>query len=95
MSVVITFKSAAMSSAQYDQVITALEAAHAGNPPGRLYHVCYGDPSRLNVTDVWDGRENFQLFAQTLMPVLQKIGVDPGTPEMYPVHNVIEHHEFA
>ena len=84
-----------MTTTQYDQVIIALEKAHAGNPPGRLYHVCYGDPSSLTVTDVWDSQETFDQFGKTLMPILQKIGVDPGKPQILPVHHVIEHLQFA
>jgi hypothetical protein len=33
--------------------------------------------------------EDFQAFGQTLMPILKELGVDPGQPDVQPVHNVI------
>jgi len=29
----------------------------------------------LRVSDVWDSRENFDRFGQTLMPILQELGI--------------------
>jgi hypothetical protein len=78
-----------MSAAQYDDVIERLEAAGAGAPPGRLYHVCFGSGDRLRVVDVWESQEAFDAFGRTLMPILQGVGVDPGQPEVAPVHNTI------
>ncbi|MFI5185945.1 MAG: hypothetical protein ACHQF0_04435 [Chitinophagales bacterium] len=97
MSFVFTFTPAGigMSVAQYDECIRRLEAAGAGNPKGRLYHVCYGDPTNLRVTDVWDNVENFEKFGQTLMPILNEIGINPGQPDVYPVHSIIEAHAYA
>ena len=84
-----------MTSVKYDECIKRLEAAGAGNPTGRLYHVCYGDPNNLMVTDVWDSVENFQKFGETLMPILTEIGIDAGNPAVYPVHNIVEAPAFA
>jgi len=70
-----------MGRTQYDTVI-------AGSPPGRTYHVCYGDEF-LSVTDVWDSMEQFQAFGQTLLPILTELGIDPGPPSPLPAHNVI------
>jgi hypothetical protein len=44
----------------------------------------------LRVFDVWDSQESFEKFGQTLMPILQQLGVDPGNPEVFPVHNIIK-----
>jgi len=92
MSFVFTFEPAGggMSTAKYDQVIMKLIAAGEGNPKGRLYHVCYGDPNDLHVTDVWDSTENFEAFGKTLMPILQEMGINVGQPQVKPVHNIIE-----
>ena len=92
MSFVFTFTptGAGMTADQYDECITKLEAAGAGNPKGRLYHVCYGDPKNLMVTDVWDSVENFEKFGQTLLPILGAIGINAGQPLVHPVHNTIE-----
>ena len=78
-----------MSEGQYDEVIRRLDAAGAGAPAGRTYHACYGAGDRLRVFDVWDSKDDFDRFGQTLMPILQEVGVDPGVPEIVEARNVI------
>jgi hypothetical protein len=89
MSIVITFTHAGFTTALYDQAIEKLEAAGAGAPKGRSFHVSYGDPENLSVTDVWDSVEDFQAFGATLLPILSGFGIDPGTPAIFPAHNTI------
>ena len=83
------FAPTSMSSQQYDACISKLEAAGAGRPAGRLYHACFGASDKLAVFDVWDSQESFDRFGQVLMPILKEIGVDPGQPQVMPIHNVI------
>lgn len=78
-----------MSARQYDECIKRLQKAGAGHPPGRLYHACFGSPESLAVFDVWTSQAAFEAFGQTLMPIMQQIGADPGQPSVMPVHNVI------
>ena len=89
MPFVVRFVPKSMSSQQYDEVIKRLDAAGAGSPRGRLFHVAFGPLDALRVSDIWDSRENFERFGQTLMPILQDVGVDPGTPELIETHNII------
>ncbi len=89
MPFVITFKPAAMTAEQYDTIINKLDKAGVGNPKGRLYHVCYSHQDTHHVTDVWDTKENFDEFGKTLIPILQQVGVNPGEPQIYEVHNII------
>ena len=89
MPFVVRFVPKNMSSQQYDDVIKRLDAAGAGSPQGRLFHVAFGALDALHVSDIWDTQENFDLFGQTLMPILQDAGVDPGTPEFIETHNII------
>ena len=89
MSFVLTFAPSGMTAAKYDEVIEKLNAAGAGSPKGRSYHVCYGDPEGLNVTDTWDSMEDFQAFGETLVPIMQSLGLDPGQPDVKEVHNII------
>lgn len=84
------FAPVGMTAAKYDEVIKNLDEAGAGAPAGRLYHVCFGDKDNVRVSDIWDSMENFDKFGQTLMPILQAAGVDPGQPEIIEVHNIIE-----
>ena len=89
MSFVVRFVPKSMSSAKYDEVVKRLEAAGAGSPQGRLFHVAFGSRDALRVSDIWETREDFDRFGQTLMPILQELGVDPGTPEFIETHNII------
>ena len=89
MPFVFNFKPSGFTAAKYDEVITQLNAAGAGAPKGRTYHVCYGDPNSVRVTDVWDNMEDFQAFGATLVPIMQSLGVDPGQPEIQEVNNII------
>jgi len=78
-----------MSAQQYDECIKRLRKAGAAHPPGRLYHACFGSPENLAVFDVWTSQAAFEAFGQTLMPIMQQIGADPGQPSVMPVHNLI------
>ena len=78
-----------MSAQQYNECIKRLQKAGAGHPPGRVYHACFGSPENLSVFDVWTSQAAFEAFGQTLMPIMQEIGVDPGQPSVMPVHKVI------
>jgi hypothetical protein len=89
MAYVVRFTPQSMSTQKYDEIIKRLEAAGAGAPEGRLFHVAFGDPNALNVSDIWDTKENFEKFGATLMPILEDVGVDPGEPAWIEVHNII------
>ena len=78
-----------MTSAQYDQTLRALEAAGAGAPKGRLHHTAHAKEGGWFVIDVWDSADSMAAFAQTLMPILIKVGVTPTPPQIYPIHNLI------
>jgi hypothetical protein len=89
MAFAISFKPASMDSGKYHETLRRLEAAGAGSPAGRLFHICHGESGDLRVVDIWESMETFEKFGQTLMPILQELGVDPGTPEIRPIHNTI------
>ena len=78
-----------MSAPQYDQCIASLKKAGAAHPPGRLYHAAFGTAESVAVFDVWTSQAAFEAFGQTLIPVLQAMGIDPGQSQVMPVHNVV------
>lgn len=86
---VVRFAPQSMSASRYDEIIKRLNEAGATSPQGRLFHVAFGDPEALRVSDVWDTHENFERFGQTLMPILQAVGVDPGEPEIIEAYHTI------
>jgi hypothetical protein len=90
MAIAIYFHPAAMSAKQYDELMTRLEAVGAAKPKGRSHHSTFGPEDHLMVYDIWDSQEDFEAFGQTLMPLLAEVGVDPGQPDVMPVHNVVQ-----
>jgi hypothetical protein len=89
MAIGIYFSGNGMSAAKYDDCIKLLKKAGAGHPAGRSYHAAFGPKDNLMVFDVWTSQAAFDKFGKTLMPILQQLGIDPGTPDVMPVHKVI------
>ena len=89
MAFVVKSKPVGFTAAKYQETIKQLIAAGAGTPKGRTYHVCYGDPNGVDITDVWDSMEDFQAFGITLIPIINSLGVDPGHPEVQQIHGII------
>lgn len=75
---------------KYDEAISQLEAAGAGQPKGRSHHVALETNGEIQVFDVWESQEAFDAFGPTLIPILAGLGVEPGQPMVARVHNVIE-----
>jgi hypothetical protein len=75
---------------KYDETLSQLEAAGAGAPEGRSYHVALETNGEIQVFDIWESQEAFEAFGATLVPIMTAAGVDPGTPMVARVHNVIE-----
>jgi hypothetical protein len=89
MAIAICFHPTSLSSAQFDQAITGLEAAGAGRPAGRAHHSCFGPDGDLMVYEVWESQQAADDYGKVLMPILQKIGIDPGALDVMPVHNIV------
>ena len=91
MAIITVFNLSTMTTEKYNQAIRGLEAAGQGKPKGRLYHVAarQEDGSTV-VTDIWESAALLEEFGKTLIPVLNKAGVTPVQPMVYPVLNVIE-----
>jgi hypothetical protein len=84
--VAVYYTPAGMSAAQYDQIIRRLNEAGMLPAPGGLVHACYGKPGQLRVLDVFDSMESFQSFGKALLPIIAETGVQPGQPEVQPLH---------
>ena len=89
MAVVLRFAPRGMTAEMYDEINRRLDQAGAKNPPGRLYHVCFGDKDNLRISDIWDSRESFEQFGKTVWPILEDVGVKRVEPEFFEVHNMI------
>jgi hypothetical protein len=90
MAVGLYFRLAGFTPAKYDEAIKQLDQAGAGfgSVPGRTFHCAMEVDGAIHVFDVWESMEQFQKFGETLVPILNKLGVDPGQPQVTTVHNV-------
>jgi len=74
---------------KYQQALSQLEAAGAGAPAGRRYHVALESDGEIQVFDIWESQEAFDAFGETLIPILEGLGVELSPPMAATVHNVI------
>ena len=90
MAMGIYFAHMGFTPEKYDDAIKQLEAAGAGAPKGRSYHVALkSDDGTIDVFDVWESQADFDAFGATLMPILGSLGVELQAPMVSDVHNVI------
>lgn len=89
MAIGVYFRPGSMTTAQYDEIIGKLDAAGEGRPAGRISHCSFGPADNLMVFDIWETQETFDEFGKVLMPILAKMGVDAGAPDVMAIHNMI------
>jgi hypothetical protein len=89
MSLVVRFAPESLTSDQYDRVVRRLDEENISPADGLDYEVCFGSGDKMKVSLVWDSKEHFDAFAARLLPILEELGIDPGEPEVFEVHNII------
>lgn len=90
MSIVVRFAPPSQVSAErYDETIRRLEEAGDFPPGGMDYHVAFLVDGSLRVSEVWDSREQWEAFGERLMPLLAEVGIEPGEPDVFEVHNIV------
>jgi len=88
-NVVVLFNSPGFTSKHYDQVWEDLRAAGQAHPKGLISHVGFANPDgSWGVVDVWESEEAFAEFGKTLVPIIQKTGVNVPEPIVVPAHYV-------
>lgn len=90
MAVVLRFTFNGLTTDKYKKITDRLEKEGAGAPEGRLYHICFGDPNNLLISDIWETREAFDRFGEIVIPICKELGVEPSEPTEFQVHNIIE-----
>ena len=92
MSIVVRFSpTSSLTKATYDATIRRIEEAGAFPPDGLDYHICFGADGNLQVSEIWDSREQLEAFGERLMPILADAGIEfSGPPEIFEVHNSIK-----
>jgi hypothetical protein len=57
---------------------------------GCLEHSAWAEESgALGIFDVWESPEAFEKFGETLMPVLDEIGIPRAEPHIVQLHNFV------
>ena len=90
MSLLIRFSPPSLTAEQYDEVVRRLTESGVMPADGLDYEICFGSEGNLKVSQVWDSKEQMEAFGEGLRPVLADMGIDPGEPEVVPVHNIID-----
>ena len=91
MSILVRFTGApSLSAEKYDETMTRIEASGKFPPDGLEYHVGFTLGGSFRVSEIWDTKEQFEAFAQRLMPLLAENGVElAGPPEVIEIHNIV------
>jgi hypothetical protein len=70
-----------MTAAQHAEGRKRLQAAGAPEEAMKLHSV-FGEEGKLQVFDIWESQEAFDVFLGYLVPILQDLGVTLGGPPM-------------
>lgn len=89
MAYLIHFRPVSMSREQYDQIHEALGLQGLSDPSERLFHASFGPDSHLEVVDIWSSLEGFHSFGEVLMPIIESMGVQMGSPHVHQLNRVI------
>ena len=89
MSVLVRFAPPSMTADQYAAIVNRLydEGIHPAD--GLELEVCFGSGDQMKVSLLFDSIEAFDIFSERLKPILEDLGMEPGTPEVMNVHHVI------
>ena len=96
MAIVVVLDMPGMTQAQYEQ--SAEKVAGRPGPvkspadwpvAGLISHTAAPTETGWLVVDVWESEEAFQQFGETLVPILQELGLSDVQPRTYPVFNVV------
>ena len=91
MAVVGVFQGPGFTQENYEESVRRLTGRNRVESPadwpveGLLAHAAGQGEGGFRVVDVWESAEAFQQFGETLVPILQDMGVE-GEPEVYPAH---------
>jgi hypothetical protein len=95
MPVVAVFQAPGFTQEQYEASVekvtggkSRVESPADWPVEGLLAHIAGQGESGFRVVDVWESEEAFQRFGETLMPILQELGVE-GAPDIYATHSFV------
>jgi hypothetical protein len=93
--IVAVFEAAGFTQEAYEETVRRLtegggQLASPSDWPveGLLAHAAGQGPNGFRVVDVWESADAFQRFGETLLPMLEDLGIE-GEPEVYPAHTFV------
>lgn len=91
MSILVRYHPANLTTEKYDESIRQLEEAGDFPPDGLEYHVFFGSEGELRVSEIWDSREQWEMYGRRLLPILTDIGIEySADPEILEVHKIVK-----
>ena len=88
MSKIVALFEFPMTATQYDAILAEMKENNQLIDERRPSHVAFQKGPNWCVVDVWNSEEELKDFAQnTLLPIFQKLGLNPPPPEVYPAYN--------
>lgn len=95
MPVVVVFQGPGFTQENYEESVRRLtngkskvESPADWPVEGLLAHAAGQGANGFRVVDVWESEEAFGRFGETLLPILEDMGVQ-GEPEVYPAHTFV------
>lgn len=90
MSIVVRYSPQSVTPEQYDAADTRFTELFGEElPDGCVMHVAFVGPAGdIRVSEIWESRGQWQAFGERLAPMLGELGIDPGEPEVFEVHNL-------
>ena len=82
----VNFNIPGMTTKQFDDAWKELRALGISRPKGLVHHTGAQNGSSMVIVDVWESQEAWEGFAQTIGPILGKLGVADSPPVILPVH---------
>ena len=91
MSILVRYAPSSLNAEQYDRVSERLQSAGNWPPSGLQAHVCFGSGESLRVSEIWESREQLEVFGDVLMPILRDEGIDVEStqPEFFEIHALL------
>jgi hypothetical protein len=87
--VVVRYSPASLTAQQYYEAYRRVEQTLSWPPEGLDLHLCFGSEGSFRVTEIWDSREEYEAFGESLMPLLAEMGIElcsePEVSEVPPI----------
>lgn len=95
MPVVVVHQGPTLTQDRYKETVrrltggkSRLESPADWPVEGLLVHAAGEGANGFRVVDVWESEDAFRRFGDTLVPILQELGIEEQ-PEVYPAHTFV------